>query len=69
MKYVPIIIILILILAIIISVICIINYIKRKTRQVSRALFGTSDITQAAKQMKQEYSTTPKSVSAMTSLA
>lgn len=68
MKYIPIIIILILILAIIIAAYCGVRYLQRKTREVSRALFGTSDITQAAKQMKQEYSTTPKSVSAMTSL-
>lgn len=68
MKYIPIIIVLILILAIIIAAYCGVRYLQRKTREVSRALFGTSDITQAAKQMKQEYSTTPKSVSAMTSL-
>lgn len=68
MNYISFIIVLILILAIIITVYCGIRYLQRKTREVSRALFGTSDITQAAKQMKQEYSTTPKSVSAMTSL-
>ncbi|MCM1158180.1 MAG: zinc ribbon domain-containing protein [Bacteroidales bacterium] len=68
MKYIPIIIILILILAIIIAIYCGITYIRNKTQEMSRALFGTSDITKAAKQMKQEYSTTPKSVSAMTSL-
>lgn len=68
MKYIPIIIILVLILTIIIAIACGIAYIRRKTREVSRALFGTSDITKAAKQMKLEYSTTPKSVSAMTSL-
>ena len=68
MKYIPIIIILILILAVIIAVWCGITYIRNKVRETSRTLFGTSDITQAAKQMKQEYSTTPKSVSAMTSL-
>lgn len=68
MKYIPIIIILILILAIIIAIYCGINYVKHKIRETSRALFGTADITKAASQMKQEYSTTPKSVSAMTSL-
>lgn len=68
MKYIPIIIILILVLAIIIAIWCGIVYIRNKVRETSRTLFGTSDITQAAKQMKQEYSTTPKSVSAMTSL-
>lgn len=68
MKYIPIIIILILILTIIIAAYCGVRYLRNKTREVSSALFGTPDITQAAKQMKQEYSTTPKSVSAMTSL-
>ncbi len=68
MKYIPFIIILILILAIIIAIYCGIAYIRNKTREVSRALFGTSDITKAAQQMKQEYAATPKSVSAMTSL-
>ena len=68
MKYIPIIIILILILAVIIAIWCGIVYIRNKVRETSRTLFGTSNITQAAKQMKQEYSTTPKSVSAMTSL-
>lgn len=68
MDYIPVIIILILILVIIIAIYCGISYIRNKARNVSRALFGTSDITKAAEQMKQEYSTTPKSVSAMTSL-
>lgn len=40
---------------------------EKDQRSIQRA-FGTPDITQAARQMKQEYSTTPKSVSAMTSL-
>lgn len=68
MKYIPIIIILILVLTVIIAIWCGIIYIRNKVRETTRTLFGTSDITQAAKQMKQEYSTTPKSVSAMTSL-
>lgn len=68
MKSIPIIIILILILAVVIAIWCGIAYIRNKVRETSRTLFGTSDITQAAKQMKQEYSATPKSVSAMTSL-
>lgn len=68
MRYIAIIIILILILTIIISVYVAYRRIKRKTQQISRALFGTSDITKAAKQLKTEYATTPKSVSAMTSL-
>ena len=42
--------------------------LRKKVRDTSQALFGTPDITQAAAQMKQEYATTPKSVSSMTSL-
>ena len=68
MKSILIIIILMLILAVVIAIWWGIAYIRNKVRETSRALFGTSDITQAAKQMKQEYSATPKSVSAMTSL-
>ena len=68
MKYIPILLILLLVLIIIIAIYCGIVYIRNKARNVSRALFGTSDITRAAEQMKQEYSSTPKSVSAMTSL-
>lgn len=65
---IPVIIILVLILIIILSIFCGFLYLRRKTREVSSALFGTSDITKAAKQLKTEYATTPKSVSAMTSL-
>lgn len=68
MAYIPIILILILILAIIAAVYCGIAYLRNKARQVSRALFNTSDISTVAKRMQQEYSTNPKSVSAMTSL-
>lgn len=68
MKYIPIIIILILILAVILSIYCGIRYLQHKTRRISQTLFGTSDITQAAQQLKQEYATTPKSVSGMTRL-
>lgn len=68
MKYIPVIIILLLILAVIITIFIGISHLRNKVREASRTLFGTSDITKAAKQMKQEYSTTPKSVSAMTSL-
>lgn len=68
MKYLPIILILILVLAVILAIYCGIVYIRNRTREASRALFGTSDIGKAAEQMKREYSTTPKSVSAMTSL-
>lgn len=68
MKYLPIIVILLLVLAILFAIYCGVTYIRNKTREVSRVLFGTSDIAHAASQMKQKYSTRPKSVSAMTSL-
>lgn len=68
MKYLPVIIILVLILAVVLAVYLGVTYLRNKTREFSRALFGTSDISRAAEQMKQEYSATPKSVSAMTSL-
>ncbi len=63
-----IIIILILLLIIIGAIFYGVTVVKRKVQRVSRELFGTSDITKAAQQMKQDYATTPKSVSAMTSL-
>lgn len=63
-----IIIILILILIIIIAVFCGIAYASRKVKQFSRQIFGTEHILEGAEQMRQEYATTPKSVSAMTSL-
>ena len=62
------IIVLVLILAIIISVYCGVHYLKKKTKEFSSEIFGTEDIKMAAKQMKEEYSSTPKSVSSMTSL-
>jgi len=43
-------------------------YIRNKARQVSRTLWGTDSLTDGIEQMKREYSTTPRSVSAMTSL-
>lgn len=68
MKYIPIIIILVLILAIIIAIYCGVNYLKRKTREFTRTVFGANSIKESAEVMRQEYATTPKSVSAMTSL-
>lgn len=68
MKYLPVIIILILLLGIILTVCCLILYAKRKTREFSRTIFGTDSLTEGAEKMKQEYASTPKSVSAMTSL-
>ena len=43
-------------------------YLRRKARKFSTELFGTPDIADAARQMRVEYASTPKSVSAMTSL-
>ena len=43
-------------------------YLRRKARKFSTELFGTPDIADAARQMRAEYASTPKSVSAMTSL-
>ncbi|MDE6625008.1 MAG: zinc ribbon domain-containing protein [Lachnospiraceae bacterium] len=68
MNYIPLIIILVLILIIVLAVIGVLVYLRQKTRELSRSLFGTEDITKAAEQMRQDYATTPKSVSAMTSL-
>ena len=56
---------LILILVIIGIILITFFCIRKKVRDTSQALFGTPDITQAAVQMKQEYATTPKSVSSM----
>lgn len=68
MKYIPIIIILILILAIIIAIYCGVRYLQRKTRELSRMMFGTSNIAEGFQNLKVEEATTPKSVSGMTSL-
>lgn len=68
MKYIPIIVILVLILAILIAIFCGVRYVQKKTREFSRTVFGTDNISDGARKLKQEYSTTPKSVSAMTSL-
>lgn len=63
-------IIIILVLLLILFIAGFVAYIKirNKVRRVSKELFGTSDITQAATQMRVEQATTPKSVSGMTSL-
>lgn len=65
---VGIIIILVLILVIIGWIYFFIRKAKRAVESFSREAFGTSDIMQGLKQVEQEYSATPKSVSAMTSL-
>lgn len=65
---VSIIVILVLILVImVIGIVCFL-YLRQRAREFSKELFGTEDIRKAAKEMQVEYATTPKSVSAMTSL-
>ena len=61
-------IILLLILIILVVGIVAFFYIRQQARSLSKGLFGTEDIKQAAKELQVEYSSTPKSVSAMTSL-
>lgn len=60
--------ILLLLLVIIISIYAGYRHVKNEVQDFSSQVFGTSDIKQAAKTMQMEYSSTPKSVSAMTSL-
>lgn len=43
-------------------------YLKHKVTKYSKELFGTSDLAKVAKDLRVEESTTPKSVSAMTSI-
>lgn len=62
------IIILVLTLAIIITCVVIFLKVRKKVRHFSRQVFGTSDITEAATNMKEEMAVTPKSVSGMTNL-
>lgn len=62
------IIILVLILAVFGWIYFAVRKAKRAVESFSREAFGTSDIMQGLKQVEQEYSSTPKSVSAMTSL-
>lgn len=44
------------------------RFITHKTREISRTLWGTDSLAQGVEQMKREYASTPKSLSAMTSL-
>lgn len=62
------IIILILVLVVFACIYLFIRKAKRVVESFSRSAFGTSNIMQGFKQIEQEYSATPKSVSAMTSL-
>lgn len=68
MKYILIIIILILILVIFGIIYSTVKKFKRKVRQFSREVFGTSDLRQGLKNVENEYASTPKSVAAVTSL-
>lgn len=68
MKYIPVIIILLCILAIAGAVFACFCYIRNKARQFSKSLWGTDNLAEGMEQMKREYASTPKSVSAMTSL-
>lgn len=65
---VGIIIILVLILIIFACVAVAVFRIKRKVQSFSREVFGTENIMEGFRQVEQEYASTPKSVSAMTSL-
>ena len=65
---ISIIVILVLILIIMVIGIVAFLYLRNRAREFSKELFGTEDIRKAAKEMQVEYATTPKSVSAMTSL-
>ncbi len=68
MKYLPVIIVCLFVLVCVAAVYGLVRYLQRKTREVSRTLFGTESLTAGVEQMKKEYASTPKSVSAMTSL-
>ncbi len=68
MNYLPLIITLVLILACCLAVFCLIRYIRQKARNLSRALFGTENLAAGARELKEEYAATPKSVSGMTHL-
>lgn len=68
MKYIPVILVCVLVLVMIAVVFCGYRALKRKAREVSRTLWGTDTLSEGVAQMKREYQTTPKSVSAMTSL-
>lgn len=68
MKYIPLIVTLLLILVIVASVYAVYRKITRKIRSFTRQVYGTSNLQDTMAKMKSEYSSTPKSVSAITSL-
>lgn len=59
---------LVLLLLIVLGAWALVLYIKQRTREISRTLWGTDTLAEGVAQMKKEYASTPKSVSAMTSL-
>lgn len=59
---------LIITLVVIGSIITAYVVIKRKLSSITKELYGTSSLHEANEKLKEEYATTPKSVSAMTSL-
>lgn len=63
-----IVVILVLILLIVIGVAGIVFYVSHKLKQLSYTFFGTTNLTQSARAVREEYATTPKSISAMTSI-
>lgn len=68
MDYIPLIIVLVLILTVIISIYTVYRKIVRKVRSFTKEVYGTTSLRETKAKMKAEYETTPKSVSAMTSL-
>lgn len=60
--------ILLLLVFFLILIIIAISKVKRKVGELSQMVFGTSDIKKGFEQIEREYETTPKSISAMTSL-
>lgn len=62
------IVILVFLLLVIGSIFYLVNKAKRAVESFSQDAFGTSDIREGFRQVEQEYASTPKSVSAMTSL-
>lgn len=62
------IIVLVLVLVIILSICLGIRYLKNKTREFSRMMFGTDNLGEGIRRQEAEYASTPKSVSGATSL-
>lgn len=67
-KMIGTIIVLVLLLAIILAIYIAVYRIREKIRSFSRMAWGTDSLSKGVEKMKLEYASTPKSVSAMTSL-